>query len=107
MHWKVGVHKITSLAKSAIFYYNFRVNLNFMDENSQKPNTPTVNKWSLVSLATEFGFIIAIPLVAFALAGKWLDGRINTFPWMTLLGIALAITATTVWMTKRLKSYIK
>jgi hypothetical protein len=92
-----------------------------MEQNEQKPNftTPSIpphqeeknkeimNKWGMVNLATEFGFIIALPLVVFALVGKWADHKFGTFPWLTLAGIVLAITSTTVWMTKRLKGYIK
>jgi len=78
-----------------------------MDENLQKPNNDTLKKWNMVNLATEFGFIIALPLVVFALLGKWLDHKFGTYPWLTLAGIALAITSTTVWMTKRLKGFIK
>ena len=66
------------------------------------------NKWGLVSLSLELGFIIALPLLAFAFAGKWLDQRLHTnTPWFTLLGIILAIAATTVWLTKKLKQYVK
>ncbi len=78
-----------------------------MEQNEQKPNNDLMKKWGMVNLATEFGFIIALPLVVFALLGKWLDGKWGTFPWLTLAGIVLAITSTTIWMTKRLKSYIK
>jgi hypothetical protein len=81
-----------------------------MEETPQKPNNSNnnlVTKWSLVSLAGEFGFIIAIPLVVFGLLGKWMDAKLHTFPWITLAGMAIAITSTTIWMTHRLKSYIK
>lgn len=79
-----------------------------MESNPQKPIDPNVKKWQLVSLATEMGFIIALPLVALALGGKWLDNRMhNSTPWFTLLGVVLAITSTTVWLTKRLKELIK
>lgn len=61
----------------------------------------------MINLASELGFIIALPLVVFALAGKWLDGKYDTFPLLTLAGIVLAITSTTLWMIKRLKAYIK
>ena len=78
-----------------------------MPDLSQKPKPP-IDRWALVSLASEMGFIIALPLVAFALGGKWLDHRMhNSTPWFTLLGIVLAITATTVWLTKKLKELIK
>ena len=81
-----------------------------MDQNlSQKPNNtpPQVNKWSLASLAMDMGFIIALPLVALGIGGKWLDTKLGTEPWLTLLGIALAITCTTVWLTKKFKKLIK
>ena len=78
-----------------------------MPENNEKPNNDIMKKWGMVNLATEFGFIIALPLVVFALVGKWADHKFGTYPWLTLAGIAIAITTTTVWMTKRLKGYIK
>ena len=79
-----------------------------MEPNPQKPADPRINKWALVNLASELGFIIALPLVAFGLIGKWLDAKYNhTTPWLTLLGILLAIICTTVWLTKKLKQYIK
>ncbi len=78
-----------------------------MAEIDEKPNKPQMNKWSMISLATEFGFIIALPLVIFALLGKWLDHKLGIYPWLTLVGIVIAIVCTTVWMTKKLKAYIK
>jgi F0F1-type ATP synthase assembly protein I len=78
-----------------------------MDETQQKTNKEIMKKWGMVNLATEFGFIIALPLVVFALIGKWLDHKFGTYPWLTLAGIVLAITLTSIWMTKRLKGYIK
>ncbi len=71
---------------------------------SQVPN----NKWALVNLAFELGFVIALPVVAFGFLGKWLDAKVgNETPWFTLFGIVLAITSTTFWLAKRLKQYIK
>ena len=79
-----------------------------ISNKSQNPNSKKVNKWELAGLASEMGFIIALPLVVFAFAGKWLDHKVgNTTPWFTLLGIVLAISATTIWLTKKLKQYIK
>ena len=78
-----------------------------MPETNEKSNKDLMNKWSLTTLAFEFGFIIALPLVFFALIGKWLDHKFGTFPWLTLAGIALAITSTTIWIAKRIKVYIK
>ena len=66
-----------------------------------------LNKWRMANLAMELGFIIALPLVAFALLGKWLDARYGTEPWLTVCGILIAIISTTVWLTRRFKEMIK
>ena len=66
-----------------------------------------MNKWRIVNLGLEMGFIIALPLLVFILIGKWLDAKWHTTPWLTLVGIILAIGATTAWLTQRLKEYIK
>lgn len=67
-----------------------------------------IDKAALISLSMELGYIIAIPLVILALLGKWGDKHWHhSFPWMTLVGILLAIVSTTVWLTKKLKAYIK
>ncbi|OGE87649.1 MAG: hypothetical protein A3J07_02950 [Candidatus Doudnabacteria bacterium RIFCSPLOWO2_02_FULL_49_13] len=83
-------------------------------ENSKNPSETeidkkkTLDKWEVVGFAWELGYIIALPLVIFALAGKWADARMaNDTPWITLIGIFLAIGLTTVWLTQRLKKYIK
>jgi undecaprenyl pyrophosphate phosphatase UppP len=77
-----------------------------MEQNSEKSKIPAITKWAMASLAAEFGFIIAIPLVVFALAGKWLDARTHTFPLFTLIGVVLAVTSTTIWMYKRLRRFV-
>lgn|SRR3989338_5029470 len=76
------------------------------ERNDQAPKTDRnkeINKWRIVSLALELGFIIALPLVLFGLAGKWLDGKMNTYPWLTLGGILFAIALTTVWLVRRMR----
>ena len=71
-------------------------------------NPKKLDKSAMISLSFELGYIIAIPLVVFAVLGKWADKQLNfSFPWLTLAGIILAITATTIWLTKKLKTYIK
>ena len=40
--------------------------------------------------AGELGYLIALPVVLFALAGKWLDGRFGTKPWCVIAGFVLA-----------------
>ena len=76
----------------------------FYMSEEPKTNRDIIKKWSLISFATEFGFIIALPLVVFALAGKWLDAKLNTAPWLTIAGIVLAIISTTIWLSRRIKN---
>ena len=53
-------------------------------ENDRKENFKIF--YSL-DLAARLGFSIAIPLVVFILAGRFLDGYFNTFPIFVLAGI--------------------
>lgn len=76
-------------------------------ETNKEPRK-TLEKWELVGFAWELGYIIALPIVVFGLVGKQIDRHFHhEMPWVTLVGILLAIIATTIWLTKRLKRYIK
>jgi F0F1-type ATP synthase assembly protein I len=90
------------LPDSAFFVKLLALIIKNMSEMEQKSNN-TVNKWQIVNLAFELGFIIALPLVGLGLLGQWLDQKFGTEPWLTILGILFAITMTTVWMTRRFK----
>ncbi|MBI2934698.1 MAG: AtpZ/AtpI family protein [Chloroflexi bacterium] len=43
--------------------------------------------WTLMGLGWYIGLSIALPL----LAGWWLDGKVDTAPWFTLLGLVLGL----------------
>ncbi|HTL39479.1 MAG TPA: AtpZ/AtpI family protein [Methylomirabilota bacterium] len=76
--------------------------------NNGQNNPKRVDKPALISLSFELGYIIAIPLVIFALSGKWVDNHFHhSFPWVTLIGIGIAIFTTTIWLIQRLQKYIK
>lgn len=47
--------------------------------------------WQLFSLATELGFIIALPLVALVVAGQWFDRLVGTRAVFTILGVFFAL----------------
>lgn len=78
-----------------------------MQDLKQKPNNSKFNRWQMANLAFDMGFIIALPLVAMGLLGKYLDGRLGTEPWLTIAGILLAIITTTIWLARKMKEYIK
>jgi hypothetical protein len=88
-----------------VFLLEFGLKMN--PEMNQKPTQPPVNKWQLAQLAFDMGFIIALPLVGLGLLGKYLDGKLGSDPWLTLAGVVLAITATTIWLTQKFKNFIK
>lgn len=43
-----------------------------------------------LKIVGDFGASIAIPVVIFALLGKYLDARYNTAPWLLICGFALS-----------------
>ena len=78
-----------------------------MDPNAKEPNTK-LDKPALISLSFELGYIIALPIVILGFLGKWFDAHFHhTFPWVTLIGIGLAIILTTIWLIQKLQKYIK
>ena len=54
-------------------------------------------QFSAVGLAWELGYTIAVPLVVFALGGRWLDKKLGTAPWLLLVGILVSI-ALSSWL---------
>ncbi|PIQ68845.1 MAG: hypothetical protein COV91_02110 [Candidatus Taylorbacteria bacterium CG11_big_fil_rev_8_21_14_0_20_46_11] len=61
-----------------------------MEEQPLPPKKePSVFK--LYGLVFEVGYTIAIPLVLFAIAGRYIDKTLETSPWLLLSGIVLSI----------------
>ena len=52
--------------------------------------------WEALGLAWEMGYTIAVPLVAFALGGRFLDYKLGTSPWMLLVGVIVSIPISTI-----------
>ena len=65
------------------------------------------NFWSLASLAWELGYLITIPLVLFAWAGRWMDKKFHTTPWIFLLGIGAAILLSSWVIYQKISRQIK
>jgi len=65
------------------------------------------SKWQAVNLASELGFIIAIPIVALGLLGKYLDARWGTHPYLKLAGLVLAIVSSSYWLYHRFSEVFK
>ncbi len=58
----------------------------------EKPSKGIERKYVLFALriVSDFGVTIALPVVALAYAGRWLDTRYGTRPWLLIAGFVLA-----------------
>lgn len=63
--------------------------------------------FSALSLAWELGYSIAVPLVIFALLGRWLDRKLATSPWLFLLGIILAVSISSYLVYRKTMEIIR
>lgn len=75
-----------------------------MTSDAQPPRAPL---WQALNLAWELGYTIAVPLVLFALAGRWADKRYGTSPWLLLTGMVLAIVLTTIALIHKFSRLMK
>ena len=71
-------------------------------EKTSKPE----KSWSAVSLAWQLGYTITIPLVVFALAGRYLDKKLGTTPFLLLFGILLSIGVTSWMVYQKTKKFL-
>ncbi|OHA18304.1 MAG: hypothetical protein A2664_02475 [Candidatus Taylorbacteria bacterium RIFCSPHIGHO2_01_FULL_46_22b] len=62
------------------------------------------NPWGL---AFELGWQIAIPLVAFALLGRYADRYFETSPWLLVAGVILAAVASTYLVFRKVSKFLK
>jgi LPXTG-motif cell wall-anchored protein len=51
--------------------------------------------------------IIALPTTLLALGGRWLDKRLESSPWFTLLGLALALGIVYLMISRKAKDIAK
>ena len=56
-----------------------------------------------LSLVFELGYIIAIPIVIFALSGRLFDRKLESSPIFLLLGISVAILLSSYFVHRKIK----
>ncbi len=59
-----------------------------------------------LSFAIQFGFMIVVPLLVFAFAGKWLSAHYNNQIYL-YAGLILALLTSTVWFYKKISDLYK
>ncbi len=64
-------------------------------------------QFSALGLAWELGYTIAVPLVALALLGRFLDKKLGTAPWLLLLGILISIVVSSWAVYKKTLDIMK
>jgi hypothetical protein len=80
-----------------------------MPENSQnkpQPGKKRLTGLKALGIATEFGFIIVIPLLALGYLGKWLDNRFHQH-FFVFIGLILAIVVSGLWFFRVIKDLMK
>lgn len=65
------------------------------------------NHWNTLALAGQLGWIIAGPLVVFALLGRYLDRLWGTTPLLLLVGIVLALVASSILVYRMVKQLVE
>lgn len=74
---------------------------NLKGNNIKMKNSKKTDKVSVFSLALELGYMVAIPIVVFALVGRLIDKKLDSSPWFLLLGIVISIVVSTYWVYKK------
>ncbi len=59
--------------------------------------------WGYFGLASELGFLIALPLIALVLVGHALDAKFGTKVVFTLLGMAIALGVSSYAIWRKIK----
>lgn len=65
------------------------------------------NRTNVLGLALQMGYLIAIPLVVFALAGRFVDSIFGSSPFFFLIGILFAIVSSTMLVYRKTTALLK
>lgn len=63
--------------------------------------------WQAIGLAWQFGYTIAVPLIALVLAGRFLDKKFDSSPLLLLTGIVLSIIVSSIVLLIKVKKVIE
>ena len=75
-----------------------------MTKESEKKNSAF---WQAVGLAFKFGYTITIPLIALALAGRFLDKKFDSSPLLLLTGIVLSLIVSSIMLLVKVKKVME
>ena len=75
-------------------------------EKPDKSKGGEKTEWSAWALAWELGWQIALPLVGFALVGRFADKYLGTTPWLLVAGVVLAASFTSFLVYRKIKKIL-
>ncbi len=76
-----------------------------MAEKSDK--TTEISKFEALGFVWEVFMAIALPTTACAFAGRWADARFQTSPWLTLLGLFIALALSGLIISRQAMQFSK
>lgn len=80
--------------------------MNPVENKLQEKNEEKSPTKAAMSVLLDVGYIIAIPLVFFALLGRMMDNQWGTSPLFILIGIVLAAISSTVYLRKKISHLV-
>ncbi len=78
-----------------------------MTTPSPSPHREPPSVWSLLSIVSEIGFIIALPAVLLGFAGAYLDKEMGSSPLFVLAALALAFCVSAFVVVRKVQSITK
>lgn len=63
--------------------------------------------WQAMGLVFKFGYTIILPLIALALAGRFLDKKFDSSPLLLLTGIVLSIIVSSIVLLIKVKKVME
>ena len=73
-------------------------------DDKQKDEQNVFNAWAL---AWDLGWQIAVPLVVFALLGRFADHYFDTSPWLLVAGVVLAAATSSYIVYRKVSRILK
>ena len=61
------------------------------EEQKLPPDQKRRSFYFVFGRVSELGFVIAIPIVGGVFLGRWLDGKFDTNPMLTVIGVVLGV----------------
>lgn len=74
-------------------------------EEQKQPQNDRAYYFFALKIVGDFGAAIAVPVVALALLGKYLDQRWQTAPWFLVTGFVLALLTSARIIYRKAKKY--